>query len=166
MIPMRNCLLLVGLLAVLVGCGASDSSTEQTWVKTSAAGNPVVGFSDKDPEYVKAVAEAKKTLPNFIERLGHPRPGEIFIVDAGVPTPTGEPEFIWLNKLSYADHKFTGLLTDEPLHVPGKHKGDKVTVEEGEVDDWAIYRKGIEGSEGSYTAKVLAAKTDEATTSK
>ena len=125
-------------------------------MKQSAAGKPVVGFSNEDSDYKKAVAEAKQTMPNFLQRLANPQPHEIFYVDAGIPNSKGQPEYIWIRNVKYANGSFTGQLTDEPLDVPGKHKEDTVTVAESSVDDWSIQYDDSPKMEGSFTTAVQA----------
>lgn len=156
-------MMLWAALMAAVGCGmAGRSAPDKPQVMNRNVGAPIVGFSDKDPDYVKAVTEAKRTLPSFIKRLKDPKPGEEFNVDAGIPTPTGEPEHIWIENVSYANGKFMGELNDEPFNIPGKHKGDRVTVSEREVDDWSIYHEDSGKEEGSFTQPVLNRATEEA----
>jgi uncharacterized protein YegJ (DUF2314 family) len=146
-----------GLFALLAaGCSSENhSATTAPTVTQSAAGKPVVGFSDKDADYQKAVAEARRTMPSFLKRLANPQPHEFFYVDAGLPTPKGDPEHIWIRDVKYADGKYTGVLTDEPLNVPGKHKEDTVTVDEKDVDDWSIQYDNSAKMEGTFTSAVL-----------
>lgn len=142
-------------LAAVCGCSENHSATDSPVVQNSAAGKPVVGFSDNDVDYQRAVAEARRTMPSFLKRLESPQPHEIFYVDAGIPTSKGDPEHIWIRDVKYADGKFTGQLTDEPLDIPGKHKEDTVTVDEKEVDDWSIQYDNSPKMEGAFTQQVL-----------
>ena len=53
--------------------------------------------------------------------------------------------------LIYANGKFTGDLTDEPLDITGKHAGSSVTVGEAHVDDWEIRHAGSRKAEGGLS---------------
>lgn len=144
----------LGLATVVVMCGC-HSGRADIQVGTSPAGKPMVAFSDKNSDYQNAVAEARRTMPEFLKRLANPQPHEFFYVDAGLRNSKGDHEWIWIRNVTYAHGSFTGQLTDEPADVPGKHKDDTVTADEKDVDDWSIQHDNSSKSEGGFTIAVL-----------
>jgi uncharacterized protein YegJ (DUF2314 family) len=126
----------------------------------SSCASPSVKFistdlaqSEKDPAIYVAVQHAKKTLPEFIQRYKNPKKGDLgFGVQTQFNTPQG-PEHIWLHVQSYNDGAFTGRLAEEPNAIPGKHKGDTVTVKKDDVTDWIYQSNGQK--EGGFTIDAI-----------
>jgi len=113
----------------------------------------VIGYEATDPKMNAAIAEAKKTLPDFLKRL--PKlDKESSMVKWAAPVGGSDREHIWVNHLEYKDGWFTGDLANEPDNMPGKKMGDHVRFQESDVSDWIIF-KPDNTYEGGYTQKVM-----------
>ncbi|HEY3780472.1 MAG TPA: DUF2314 domain-containing protein [Fimbriimonadaceae bacterium] len=109
--------------------------------------------SEKDPAIYVAIKHAQNTLPEFIARYQNPKNGDIgFGVQTSFNTPQG-PEHIWVHLKSYSDGVFTGRLAEEPNAIPGRHKGDTVTVKKNDVTDWIYQSDGQQV--GGFTIEAI-----------
>ena len=139
-------------LVVVVGCSRSEYKAGETISRPGQA--DVVMVEGNDPEMQAAQDEARKTLPDFIKKLHANKDPEIyFAVKAGLPTPSGDEEHIWVEDLKYEKGKFAGKLGNEPLNLPGKKTGSEVSFDESAVSDWMIASES--GMEGGYTVAIL-----------
>jgi uncharacterized protein YegJ (DUF2314 family) len=118
--------------------------------------SPGVVQTDKNADVYVAVRKARASLDTFIKRFQHPEDGDrAFGVQAAFQGGS-EPEHIWIHLDTYTEGKFTGRLGDEPQTLPGKHKGDTVTVSKDDVTDWIYQSKGQKV--GGYTIDAMEGK--------
>ena len=109
-----------------------------------------------DPAMARAVADARATLPAFLETSRHPQAGqEAFSVKVGLG-PTGHDEFFWLAPFEVKGDKVSGRLANEPEVVNGYRKGQTVEKPLGEVTDWMYFDHGK--MRGNFSACVLLAR--------
>ncbi len=117
--------------------------------------DPLVNFSDDDPEMNAAIQEAQDTLDVFISNLNAPKPSQTyFSIKARFPTDdSGGYEHIWLDDISYDGTVFNGIIGNEVYYVPGLEYGDFVSVSRVDVTDWLIIEDGY--LLGGYTLRVI-----------
>jgi uncharacterized protein YegJ (DUF2314 family) len=113
----------------------------------------ILRVNHKNPALEAAIKEARNGLDSFIRELQSPRQGEGFAIKGSFSTKEG-PEYLWVRSPLFADGTFTGKLDQQPIAVPGKSKGDIVSVSKKDVVDWLI--KDGQGIRGTFTEKVLA----------
>ncbi|MBC8064979.1 MAG: DUF2314 domain-containing protein [Chlorobia bacterium] len=146
----RFSLLVVASSLILTSVSCQKSATQETVYRE---GNPPVSsVSDDDPEMNKAIQKARDTLNSFIAELKKQGNRE-FAVKAGLSTPEGGIEHIWIDDPVYDGNQFKGKLGNEPLRLKDVKLGDPIVVEREKVSDWII----MDGEKmtGGYTAKVL-----------
>ncbi len=122
--------------------------------------SPGVAETKDNPELYVAVQKARKSLDGFIARYEHPKSGDLGFGVQGIFGTPAEPEHIWVHLDSYKDGVFTGRLADEPNSMPGKHKGDTVTVDKKSVTDWIYQSDGKKV--GGFTIDVLEGQANAA----
>lgn len=134
----------------LGGCGTGGNE----------AGN-VKDVSSDDAEMNAAIQEARETLPRFIEALQAPTETQTYFA-IKVIFPFGEAdsaEHMWVDQLTYADGRFQGVLSNEPVDVTDLEYGDPVTASIEEISDWMIV--GNNQLLGGYTMHVLRNRMSE-----
>lgn len=121
------------MLLALSGCGKLK--------KTNAAGkigedDPVVFFSNDDPEMNKAINKARASVDSFIAALKSPKKGQVsFSVKMRV-TDGDQVEHMWVTDVSYDGAKFNGKMGNEPVNVKTVKLNQKVSVKPAEISDW------------------------------
>ena len=122
------------------------------------ADRPVVKVRFDDPAMQNAVAEAQRTLSQFIDYFEH-RPvtpvAPQFYVKA-VFDMHGRREHMWVEVERRADGEFHGYLADKPLVIKNLKAGTRVKVKETAIEDWLIVDENREPSRlGGFTEKAL-----------
>lgn len=110
----------------------------------------------KHNQAIKAASQrAKKKLnglrTDFNKGLA---PGEFILLKAPFSTPDGGTEWMWVEVLSWKKDTITGLLKNEPYHIPDLKGGSTVTIKQGDVFDYIRnYPDGT--SEGNETGALI-----------
>jgi uncharacterized protein YegJ (DUF2314 family) len=127
-------------LLLATGCGESR--------------DPVVMVDDKDPAMNAAMAKARSTAKQFIEKLQAPANPKCtaFAVKKQFTDKNGTEHF-WLTDVSYDGKLFHGEVNNDPEIVRNVKLGDKTTVAPGEISDWMYINDGR--LVGGYTIRVL-----------
>jgi uncharacterized protein YegJ (DUF2314 family) len=134
---------LIGMVLSKLSCATPDRALLK----------PDVVQTKQDPKLAIAVLRAQKTLGTFVERFNHPAADDKgFGILARFDTPKGN-EFMWLHLKEIKGDTFTGTLADEPVAIPGSHKGDSRTVGKSQICDWAYQHAGQKV--GGFTLDVL-----------
>ena len=91
-----------------------------------------------------AVAAAKAGLEGFAQVLAE-RPPECrrFRVRVDLPTPSGEPEPMWLKKVRWTGRRFRGTVSRDPERNEDVVAGQEIEVGAKSVTDWR-YERGAE----------------------
>lgn len=112
--------------------------------------DPVIEVASDDPEMDAAIAEAQRTLPEFLAVL---RDAPAGTGDIGIKFPLGGWEHIWVDKLRLDGDAIVGRLGNHPVQE-GYGIGDEVRVPLAEISDWA-YRSPDGVMRGHRTTRVL-----------
>jgi uncharacterized protein YegJ (DUF2314 family) len=102
-----------------------------------------------------AIAEAKRTLPNFFRAWEKPRPGQesflLKVVFYGDDDAT--PEHLWIADLEYEGEKLVGTVANEPQTAALEYL-QRVTLDDLEcVSDWMYVDNGR--LVGGYTTRAI-----------
>lgn len=143
------------LSAFALGILATPASAQEE-------GDPVVFFDPKDPEMNEAVANARGTLDNVLERVATGAlPGEALSLKVAIPKDGGGNENIWLEAVVRVDEQtFEGLLANAPQALPDMKQGDRHRFRHGEITDWLFVANGE--MHGAYTLRVMLPRLPEA----
>ena len=137
----------VALLLVAVPAVAMETKTRDQQL---AERDDVKSVEAEDPQMNAAIAEAQRTLPQFLEFLqtkGAERDS------AGFKFPLGGWEHIWVNQIHRDGDYLVGKLGNVPMQE-NYRLGDVVRVPLADISDWAWRdRKGV--MQGHYTTRVL-----------
>lgn len=112
--------------------------------------DPTVAFEADDPVMNAAIAEARRTLPEFLAALADPPAGA---ADFAIKYPLGGWEHIWVSDLGIDGEAVTGALANAP-EQEGHSLGERVRVPIAEISDWA-WRAPDGIMQGHRTTRVL-----------
>lgn len=110
----------------------------------------VVMIRSADEKMNAAIAEAQRTLPQWLALLANPR-GQAG--DFSFKFPLEGVEHIWVTNVARDGDYLTGNLNNRP-HSLGWALGDPVRVPLADVSDWG-YWDGKGASHGFYTIRVM-----------
>jgi uncharacterized protein YegJ (DUF2314 family) len=112
--------------------------------------DPVIEVAADDPAMDAAIAEAQRTLPEFLAMLRDPPRGADGF---GIKYPLGGWEHIWVDTLRLDGDAIVGRLGNHPVQE-GFAIGDEVRVPLAEISDWAYFAPdGV--MQGHRTTRVL-----------
>jgi len=114
----------------------------------------VIDFRSSDREMNRAIAEARKTLPDFVA-LYRAGTGERHAVKVAIPYDRGR-EHIWMNLTAVEGDVFVGRIANDPVHLDSLHRGDSYRTGSAMVSDWNYMSGGQ--MYGSYTTRVAIKK--------
>jgi uncharacterized protein YegJ (DUF2314 family) len=110
--------------------------------ETASSGRSVIDVDEEDPEMLKAITEARSTLPEFWKALDSPHKGESnFALKVKVSDGKGT-EHIWLTNIERKDGEVYGTLDNEPDALTSVKLGDRLKIEEKNISDWLYMRNG------------------------
>jgi uncharacterized protein YegJ (DUF2314 family) len=107
-----------------------------------AANIPIIQVEAGDAKVEKAMAEARKRWPQFVQAWSRLGPACEGLVKGRFATTEGGSEYIWVEVSQAADTHATGTVMNRPANVDGLKQGDTVRVEFGEIVDWAYQDRG------------------------
>lgn len=110
----------------------------------------VVYIRADDPAMVAAIAEAQRTLSEFLAVLAKPDP---LITNIVFKYPLGGKEHIWVDHVVRDGDYLTGRLANDPV-APGYTYQQEVRVKLSDISDWA-YRNPAGVMQGHRTTRVL-----------
>jgi uncharacterized protein YegJ (DUF2314 family) len=119
-------------------------------------GDPIVQFTDDDVVMNAAIADARRSYPQFLAHFDAAPERDraaTFMIKVGLPSSDGGHEHIWVYNLRREAGRLIGDLANEPNLLPGMNLGSRVEIIEDQVSDWAIITR--EGMYGSYTTRVM-----------
>lgn len=137
------------------------SAEAQKGKKSDQAPAPegIVWVRAGDPEVKAAVAQARRSLPEFLAHLARPGPGEHgFVIKYNLLPEPGKAENIWVDVLSASPGSILGRLANVPVD-PRFKLGEKVTVGDGDIIDWG-YVGGDGVMRGHFTTRALLPRYD------
>jgi uncharacterized protein YegJ (DUF2314 family) len=117
----------------------------------------IVNVRRDDPAMVAAIAEARRTLPEFLRMLAHPDP---LVSNVVFKYPLEGKEHIWVDHVARDGDTLTGRLANEPV-LPGYTYQQDVRVKLSEISDWA-YRDAAGIMQGHRTTRAMMERIDPA----
>lgn len=117
----------------------------------------VVPVAASDQAMNAAIAEARRTLPAFLEVVEAPPPG---VDSIAFKYPLGGWEHIWVTDVERRGGVLVGRLDNEPMQDQFR-LGQPVEVPIDQVSDWAY--RGADGTmRGHHTTRVILSRIDPA----
>jgi uncharacterized protein YegJ (DUF2314 family) len=113
---------------------------------------PVVPVSGNDPRLQAAVAQARRTWPEFVAAFEERRAEQHFAVKARLGSEDTY-EFMWLTVTGLENGYIYGRLDNDPVELTSISCGDRVRVPLKDLNDW-LYTDGDE-MKGGRTIEVL-----------
>ncbi|MEM6858380.1 MAG: DUF2314 domain-containing protein [Pseudomonadota bacterium] len=146
-------------IALLLASAATPQAPTPTAQAQQVPGdrNDVASVDTEDPEMNRAIADAKRALPDFLEVLENPPQGASRV---GFKFPLGGWEHIWVGDVRRDGTFLTGRLNNVPIQKEFS-EGDAVRVPLSEVSDWAWMDTDGE-MRGQFTTRVLLDRLDPA----
>lgn len=144
----------VGILicTILIGCSPAVKPKE----KPVEVSNPPVGYDSEFRTMDDAVAEARRTFPEFVKAFESSAWGEgdyiVRMTFFDADRQVGEDLFVTFEKL--ADDQITGVIESDPQFFPELKRGKRVTKPIRELRDWMFVPTDGD-HRGGYTLRVL-----------
>jgi uncharacterized protein YegJ (DUF2314 family) len=148
--PMLAALLVTALIAPAPLAAQNRGKASRTGEITGRDDSEVVYIRADDPAMVAAIAEAQRTLPEFLAVLAKPDP---LITNVVFKYPLAGKEHIWVDHVARDGEYLTGRLANDPV-LPGYSYQQEVRVKLSDISDWA-YRNPEGIMQGHRTTRVL-----------
>ncbi|MCW3847218.1 DUF2314 domain-containing protein [Sphingomonas sp. LB-2] len=146
---MRLALTLAALAALL----APATAQAQKNGKAPNGEERVIYVAESDPAMNAAIAEGRRTLPDFFRHLANPAPGEHgFLIKFDLLPEPGGAEFIWAEVISHSSGVTIARLANIPVD-PRFKLGEKVNVSDADIVDWGYYSGGV--MQGNFTTRAM-----------
>lgn len=116
---------------------------------------PVLYVTPDDPDMAAAVAKARETLDNVLERVATGGiPTEALQLKVAIPKDGGGHENIFVEGVIRVDETtFEALLANKPHALPDLAEGDRYRFDHDQITDWLFVVNGQ--IHGAYTLRVM-----------
>lgn len=111
----------------------------------------VIDYENSDREMNAAIAQARTSLPHFVDRYRAGR-GERHAVKVAIPRPDSGNEHIWMSLTGIEGDVFVGRIANEPVYIDYE-QGDVYRAPKAQISDWTYREGGLD--HGSYTTRVM-----------
>jgi uncharacterized protein YegJ (DUF2314 family) len=148
--PILVALLVTALIAPAPLAAQSGGKASRAGEISGRDDSEVVYIRADDPAMVAAIAEAQRTLPEFLAVLAKPDP---LITNVVFKYPLAGKEHIWVDHVARDGDYLTGRLANDPV-LPGYSYQQEVRVKLSDISDWA-YRNPEGIMQGHRTTRVL-----------
>lgn len=143
--------LLIALLLALAPMPVlAQTANDRAGQSADEPPDTIVRWKKDEPEMRTAIAEAQRTLPEWLAVLDDPPPGVTRIV---FKYPLEGYEHIWVGNVTREGDVLHGVLTNTP-EAKGHRIGERVSVPLDRVSDWG-YRDADGVAHGYVTVRVL-----------
>ncbi|GGH15454.1 hypothetical protein GCM10007352_24230 [Mucilaginibacter phyllosphaerae] len=128
--------------------------------KESKAGSvEVVSLKTDDQKFLALKDTAQAKLPVFLDSL---KPHALdsnyrFLVKSDFVEGKNH-EHMWSVVYKYAGGKFTGIFADSAIYLKNIKMGDPVSINQKDVEDWAMYDYKRNTDMGNFSDKYLRSK--------
>lgn len=110
-------------------------------------------FAYEDPKMLVAMSQAKKTLPELLNKIPELRSQNIELqVKVAIPVGDGSREHMWLGNVSYINSKIVGEIKNHPVEALHVRFGQHYTARFEDVSDWMAIKNGV--VHGGYMLRV------------
>lgn len=134
------------LLTVLLGALTSTASA-------GAGRRARAGVAISETELAKAIETARRTLPQFWERLAANEPHETGYALKIVAADQHGSEHLWVTRLHARDRRLYGFVDTAPRRVRSIRSGHELEIRTDAIVDWMFFRNGR--MVGNHTGRVL-----------
>jgi uncharacterized protein YegJ (DUF2314 family) len=136
---------------LLTGC--NSPSPEGSVVKREDGQQDVILVKKQNDKMNTAIAQARQTVPQFIQSLQHPKASQKgFIVKLPI-TDGKNTEHMWMSHVTFDGKELQGKLVDDAYEVQGYKTGQTVRIAPDKITDWAYGEDGK--MVGGYTNIVV-----------
>jgi len=150
---MKN-LLFILLLFVITGVYGQQTKVENNVVYKS------VPLPKDDARFLALKRTAQKYLPQFIDSLqkhGGDAEGYRFVVKSDFVEGDNH-EHMWSEVVGYSNGVFKAIFIDSPFTLKNVKLGDKISIKQTDVEDWAVHNLRSKKITGEFSEKYLNSK--------
>jgi len=152
-IRMKN-LLFILLLLVITGAYGQQTKVENNVLYKS------VSLPKDDARFLALKRIAQKYLPQFIDSLqkhGRDTEGYRFVVKSDFVEGSNH-EHMWSEVIGYSNGIFRAIFIDSPFTLKNIKLGDKISINQADVEDWAVHDLRTKKITGEFSEKYLNTK--------
>lgn len=140
------------LAALALGAVAAPAAAQ------TQSGDNLVYVAADDADMNAAIAQGRKTLPDFFAHFAHPAGEESgFLIKYDLLPEPDRAEFIWAEVISHAPGVTIARLANTPEDARWTI-GEKVSVTDREIVDWGYFRGSV--MQGNFTTRALLPHMD------
>ncbi len=150
---MKNLLFILLLFAITGAYG------QQTKVENNVLYKSVTLPKD-DARFLALKRTAQKYIPQFIDSLqkhGSDTQGYRFVVKSDF-VEGDTHEHMWSEVVGYSNGFFKAIFIDSPFTLKNIKLGDKISIKETDVEDWAVNNLRTKQITGEFSEKYLNSK--------
>ena len=150
---MKKLIFVLIILFTIASCKKTD--------KIEREDEPTIyNVEQQDTEMNKAIAEAKKTVPEFYNALESGNPDyDAFGIKMRFNTSDSGGEHIWINGLFKKDGEYFGVVDNLPEFTKEVEQGDTIKIDKNQLSDWMYLDKNK--LKGGYTIRLLRDRMSE-----
>lgn len=141
-------------MILAAGCGKKADRTPEA--PKPSGESDVIDVPESDAEVNDAMATARRTMEQFLERLEHPPRSQSYIGLKARFEQGEHVEYLWLDHVTHENESFSGEIENEPSDISNVRLRQRVSVTLDRVADWVAVDDGR--MVGGYTLRVLRAR--------
>jgi uncharacterized protein YegJ (DUF2314 family) len=144
--------ILLTLLVLATGAGIAGCNRSEEAVQRS--GKPdYLWVPEVDTDMDKAVAEARRTFPQFLSALQSPAANQGAFAVKVAFVEGKAVEHIWLGDVRYDGKLIHGLVGNDPVNMKDVKLNDQASVAPSAISDWMFVQDGM--LMGGHTIRLL-----------
>lgn len=117
-------------------------------------------FAHEDPRMLKAIAQAKKTLPSVLKQIPKfASNNSKLLIKVAIPVGDGTREHMWIGNINYEKNKITGNIGNHPMNALHIVFNQNYTAEIDDVSDWMVIKNGV--VYGGYMLRINLSRMSE-----
>lgn len=143
---------------IALALSASLGVAQAKSISQKAEADQTIVMSDSDPAMQKAFDQARKTLPEFLQKAAKPAPGtDTYMLKVGL-TDGRNTEYFWVGDFERQGEQYQATLANTPNTVRGYRNGQRISFQPGQIVDWMFLEPGKKRMHGNFTACALLSK--------
>ena len=148
----------IATATIALALSASLGVAQAKSIGQKAEADQVIVMSDSDPAMQKAFDQARKTLPDFLQKAAKPAPGTDTYMLKVALTDGKNTEYFWMGDFEARGDQYEATLANTPALVRGYRNGQRIQFKPAQIVDWMYLEPAKNRMHGNFTACALLSK--------